>query len=167
MVTAPLSSSQIIDVPVTFACITPTCKDLNSVLLALDAKLECEKPDYTTLDFGCVPEADTELGVLQNILDNISCTTPTSTVVPDAPLTGITYCSTDHWNCGAPDACLTVTNPQNPGVITLKILLQAMINREVALGNTVLSLCSRISALEATVAAQQLTITTIQTSCCG
>ncbi len=167
MVTAPLSSNQITDVPVTFTCITPTCKDLNSVLLAIDAKLECEKPDYTTLDFGCVPESGTELGTLQNILNNISCSSPSSGTVPDTTLTGITLCSTDHWGCGSPDACLTVPNVQNPGVITVKTLLQALINREVAMGVAIQGLCTRITDLEATVATQQLTITTIQTSCCG
>jgi hypothetical protein len=167
MITDPISSSQVVDVPVTFSCIQPTCKNLNSVLLAIDSKLDCDPPDFTTLDFGCVPEADNLKGVLQNILNEITCTTPTTNPVPDTTITGLTTCSTDHWNCGAPDACLTITNTQDPGNITLKVVLQALINREVALGNTILQLCGRITTLEETVAAQQLTITTIQTSCCA
>ena len=168
MITAPISSNQITNVPIEFTCIEPECKTLNAVLTAIDEKL-CEAgPDYMTLDFtDCIAESDTQLGVLQNIIDAVSCITPSSTVVGDAPITGLTFCSSDSWDCDENDACLTVTNACDPGVITVKVVLQALINRDVAQGNVIKDLCDRLTDLEATVAAQQLTIASIQSSCCA
>lgn len=166
-----ISSNQVISVPISFNCITPSCKNLNGVLQAIDAKL-CEASDltldYNQLDFGCVQESDNLQDLIQSILDNISCSSPGgSTSVQDATLTGITACSTDSWSCSRPDACFDLTNDLDPGNLTVKLMFQKLINRNVAYGNVITNLCTRISALEADIATLQLTVSQIQESCCA
>lgn len=167
-----ISSNQVISVPITFECITPSCKNLNGVLQAIDAKL-CEQSDlelnYNSLSSNCVNSADNLQDLLQNIIGAISCSGSGSepTPVPDATISGLTACSTDGWSCSRPDACFQFTNEIDPGNVTLKIVLQALIDRNVAYGNVITNLCSKISTLEADVAALQLTVSQIQESCCA
>ena len=167
-----ISSNQVISVPITFECITPDCKNLNGVLKAIDSKL-CEQADlelnYNNLSSACVDSADNLQDLLQNIIGAIPCPRGEggSTPVPDTTINGLMACATDGWSCSRPDACFNFTNECDPGNVTLKIVLQALIDRNVAYGNVITNLCARISTLEADVAALQLTVSQIQESCCA
>lgn len=169
----PISANQVVSVVLEdWACLDVPCPTLPNVLQALVTKV-CDEPDFTTLNFGCVTPATTLLGTLQNALtaiDGIGCAPGGGAPVTDATdldVTGITACSSDSWNCENADACFDLTNACDPGEVTVGLLLQKLIDRNVAYGNVIKDLCDRITDLENTVATQQLAITTIQTSCCS
>lgn len=147
------------------------CKTLDAGLQAIVDNI-CATPDFTTLEFGCVTPSTTLLGTLQNSLtaiNTIGCEAGGGTPITDATdldVAGITACSSDSWSCASEDACFDLTNACDPGEVTVGLLFQKLIDRNVAYGNVIKTLCDRLSDLEDLVAAQQLAITTIQTSCC-
>lgn len=165
-----VSASQVVDVrPASWGCLQVPCADLNSVINAIVAKI-CEgEQDYSTLDFGCVVPGDTLSEVLQHMLDAIQCDGGgggNPPVVQDATLTGLTPCTSDNWNCSENDSCLTFDNPCNPGEVTVKLVLQALVNRLVAYGTVIKSQCAQISDLQTQINTLSLIVTNIQTSCC-
>ena len=170
-VTNPISSNQVISVPIDWKCLEVPCPTLTLGLQAIVDKI-CDEPDYTTLDFGCVTPSETHLGTLQSILtaiDEIGCgahNLNTLTDATDLNVTGLTACSTDSWECNRADACFDFTNACDPGEITVGLVFQKLIDRNVAYGNMLKILCDRVTELEEIVADQQLAITNIQTSCC-
>jgi len=174
MTNNPISSNQVIDVPVTLNCLTPSCKTLNAVIQAVDTEV-CNlksSTDVSGLAFGgCVAPADSVADVLQSIINALPCSTtvpgnPTFDAdVANAVLTGLLACSSDHWNCAAQDGCIDLTNQCDPGVVTVQLAIQALINRVVALGTTIKSQCDRIDDLETNIATMQLQITQLQTCC--
>lgn len=174
MITNPISAKQVVDVDVDMKCLPAlTCKTLPNVLQSIIDKTCEATPDFSTLDFKCVEPSTELLGTLQGIIDKLPCDesnpSPGDPDNPDASgyeLTGLTTCSSDNWTCSESDACLEFTNPCTPGVITVKVVLQALIDREVAYGNVIKNLCSQIQAMQTQINTMQLQITTIQTSCC-
>jgi hypothetical protein len=170
MVTNPISANQIVSVDIDYKCLDVTCKDLPHVLQAIVDKV-CDEPDFTTLDFGCVTPATTLLGTLQNTLtavDTIGCGAGGGAPVTNATtltVAGITACSSEIWGCDS-SSCFDLTNACDPGEITVGLLFQKLINRNVAYANTIKSLCTRLEDAENAIAALQLSVTTIQTSCC-
>jgi hypothetical protein len=171
VVTNPISADQVLSVNIDWKCLEVPCPNLKNGMQAIVDHI-CDTPDFTTLDFGCVTASDSLLGTLQSTLDainGIGCAPLDGSTVIDATdllLAGLTTCSSDSWTCDSVDACLDFTNDCDPGVITVGLVSQKLIDRSVAYGNVIKDLCDRISDLEALVAAQQLTITTIQSSCC-
>lgn len=174
MVTNPLSANQIVDVPVDLKCLTVNCPTLPNVLQAIiDNACETEE-GLDGLDLRCVVSADRSLqNVLQGIINALDCSGgggggggSTSTDVSLSQITGLNNCTTDNWDCSSANACFTLTDPCNPGTITLRFLIQMLIDRNVAYGNTIKTLCARVSTLESQIATIQTQITTIQTSCC-
>lgn len=171
LITNPISANQVVDVPIDMGCIgSVPCKNLPNVLQAITDKI-CQGLDVSDLEFGdCVTPGSTVPEVLQNIITSITCADggepgcdcPTNDIV----LTGLTECSTDSWTCAQPDACFTLTNTCDPGVITLQVVLQALLDRNVAYGNVIKNQCAQISTLQSQVAALQLAVSNIQSSCC-
>jgi hypothetical protein len=169
MITNPISANQVIDVAIDDKCLDITCKTLPNVLQAIVDKICEDEADYSTLDFGCVESASSLTGVLQNILNAITCDEGGSggqTTPNNLEITGLTPCTTDNWNCSNTDACFDLGNVCDPGVVTVKLALQKLINRNVAYGNVIKSLCSQISDLQQQINVINLTVTNIQTSCC-
>jgi hypothetical protein len=165
-----VSASQVIDVrPTSWGCLNVPCTDLNSAINAIVAKL-CEgEQDYSSLDFGCVVPGETLSEVLQNILNEIQCGDGgggNPPVVQNATVTGLTPCTSDNWNCAEVDSCLTFDNPCNPGEVTVKLVLQALINRLVAYGTVIKSQCAQLSSLQTQINTLSLVVTNIQSSCC-
>lgn len=169
MNTAPIPASSVISLEVDWKCLEPTCDNLNDGLQVLVDKV-CEPgPDFTRLVFGECVEADNDIvGILQSIIDAIQCNASTPvTSANDLLLTGLTTCSTDSWNCASEDACLTLTNACEPGVITAQVVFQALIDRIVAQGNTIKSLCTRVTTAESAITTLQAQVALIQSTCCA
>lgn len=170
MITSPISANQVVDVNIDFKCLEVTCKNLPNTLQALVDKVCEDGPDYTALEYGnCVEPGETLTEVLQNIITAIPCVegdvvTPS---IAEQEIEGLTTCSTDGWNCGAADACLTFTNDCDPGNITLEVVLQTLINRMVAMGNVIKTQCTAISTLQSQVATLNAQVATIQSTCCS
>ena len=170
MLTSPISANQVIGLNLNWNCITaPACNDLPSALQKLIDKYCVEGPDYSTLNFECSVLPNNILGVLQTILDEISCTSapPTITNANGLLLTGLLTCQSDSWNCNSDDGCFTLTNACEPDEITVKIVLQTLMNRMVAYGNMILVQCDEINALQTQIAALTIQVNMIQASCCG
>lgn len=169
-VTSPISSNQVVSVAIDLKCLDVPCPTLNNVLQAIVDKT-CEETDFTSIDYGCATPATTLTGALQsafNAIDGIGCD-PNGTPATDASeltVGGIQTCSSDSWDCSSRDACFDLTNPCSPGDVTVALLFQKLIDRNVAYGNVIKSLCDRISELEQNVADLQLAVATIQSSCC-
>lgn len=173
MVTNPISANQVTSVQLNdWKCLDVPCKTLPNTLQAIVDKV-CDTPDFTTLDFGCVESSTTLLGTLQNTLGTINSLVcedsgaPTETNGSTLLVDRITACSSDNWSCAEPDACFDLTNSCDPGLITVGLLFQKLIDRNVAYGNVIKSLCTKISDLEAVVAAQQVAINLVQVNCCS
>ena len=169
MNTAPIPASSVISLDVDWKCLDPTCDNLNAGLQALVDKVCAAGPDFTQLEFnGCVVPATDILGVLQHLIDATTCASDEPvTSANNLILTGLTTCSTDSWNCSSAEACLDLTNACEPGVITAQIVFQALINRIVAQGNTIKSLCTRVTTAESAIATLQAQVALIQSTCCA
>lgn len=172
-ITQPIPGNQIVDVSLSandWACLTaPNCPNLpNTLKLLITEICSLKNPGFDQLDFGCVDSADTLVGILQNILNNITCeqTPPADDNVNDKVLTGLTECSSDGWDCDATDACFSISNECNPGVLTVKVVIQALIDRIVAQGNMIKSLCSRLTTAESDISTLQSQVTTLMATCC-
>lgn len=169
----PISANQVISVVLEdWACLDVPCPTLPNTLQAIVTKL-CDEPDWTAIDYGCADTATTLQGAVQSAFDainDIGCAPGGGAPVTDATdldVTGITACSSDSWSCENADACFDLTNACDPGEVTVGLLFQILIDRNVAYGNVIKDLCNRITDLENTVAAQQLAITVIQSNCCS
>ena len=171
MLTDPISANSVIGLNLNWGCITPapTCNDLPSALQKLIDTYCADGPDYSGLDFGCVTPADNLLGVLQNVLNEISCDAPTTPMsnANDLLLTGLLTCQSDTWSCNSDDSCIPITNLCEPGDITVKLAIQTLMNRLVAYGNVIKSQCASIDTLQTQVAALTIQVNMIQSSCCG
>ena len=169
MITSPISANAVTDVPVDMKCLTVDCQTLPKVIQVLIDEICDLKVDYRALDYGdCVASATDLMDVLQNIINAIPCDTGSTAVTEanDLLLTGLTTCSSDGWDCREVDACFEFTNTCDPGIITVEVVIQALIDRNVAYGNTITLLCNRISVLESQVTTLQAQVTLVQTTCC-
>ncbi len=172
MVTSPISGNQVILGQIDWKCLQVRCASPSATdgVQALVDKV-CGEPDFTTIDYGCADTADNLLGALQSAftaIDTIGCAAGGGTLVTNATdltVTGITACSSEIWGCESP-VCFDLTNACDPGVITVGLLFQKIIDRNVAYANTIKSLCNRLEDAENAIAALQLSVTTIQTTCC-
>lgn len=171
----PISANQVVDVAIDKKCLPITCFNLPNVLQALVDKVCAEGPDYTDLDLKCTrPTTLTLIDILQGIIDELPCD-PIVPPVPGSPgypnatgyqVNNITNCTTDNWDCGSLNACFNLTDPCNPTVLTVGHLFQILIDRNVAYGNVIKTLCTQIASLQSQVNTIQLTVNTIQTTCC-
>ena len=167
----PISSNQVVSVAIDLKCLDVPCPTLNNVLQAVVDKV-CDETDFDAIDYGCASPATTLTGALQSAFTAISaigCAPGGGTPVTDGSdllVEGIQACSSDGWDCSSRDACFDLTNSCSPGDVTVALLFQKLIDRNVAYGNTIKGLCDRISELEQNVADLQLSVATIQSSCC-
>jgi hypothetical protein len=165
----PISANSVIDLPVDFKCITaPDCPTLVNGVQAIIDHICAEQPEWGEFDFGCVTPGATQEEVIQNMLDAITCG---DAPVPDndaslMEVNGLAACSSDNWDCSQPDACFDLTDACSPAQPTVQSVLQALIDRNVAYGNVIKSLCGQIAQLQTDLAAIQMQVTTLQTSCC-
>ncbi len=170
MVNTPISANQVIDVPIELNCLEVPCKTLPNVLQAIVDKLCVAAPDLSTLDFRCVVPTTAPvdlLGVLQGIINVLPCDVdPVPPTSNDGVITGLTGCTPDSWDCSDADACISLANVCNPGVVTVSVVLQALLNRNVSYGNAIKLLCAQVAALQSQISTLQLQVTTIQTTCC-
>lgn len=162
MVSNPISSNQVVDVPIDLGCLNVECKDLNSILGAIVDKI-CNPIDLSSLNFDCLDEVDNQLDLYQQIIDKV-CEAPVSPGITFTPGV-LEYCSTDSWVCGD-DPCLTVENSCDPGNITLENVLQALISRQQALSVQVSSICDQITTINNQISALESRVTTLENTCC-
>lgn len=170
MITAPISANNVTDVPVDMKCLTVDCQTLPKVIQVLIDEICDLKVDYRALDYGeCVESATDLMDVLQNIINAIPCDSDSTPITEanDLLLTGLTTCSSDGWSCDEADACFEFANSCDPGIITVEVVTQALIDRGVAYGNTIKLLCDRVALLESQVATLQAQITIVQSTCCS
>lgn len=168
LITNPISANQIADVAIDLKCVGPiSCPTLPNVLQAMVDKI-CEVQDFSSLDFGaCVGSGTTLLEILQAIIDAQQCGICDDNGSGSSDvITGLLECSSDNWSCAEANSCFTLTNPCAPGTITVKNVLQALLNRNVAYGNLLKIHCDQINTLQNQVATLELTVRGIQSSCC-
>ena len=173
MTSTPISANQVIDVPVDPKCLTVPCMTLPNVIQAIIDKLCLASPDFGALDFRCVEPGTNLLEVLQGIINQLPCPTEepgpvvlTTGNVTNGVLTNLSGCTPDSWDCSDANACFTLTNPCNPGTLTVGSVIQALLDRNVSYGNAIKLLCGQVTALQSQISSLQLQVTQIQTSCC-
>lgn len=162
MVSNPISSNQIVDVPINIGCLDVTCKDLNTILEAIIAKV-CEPIDFSELNFGCLDEVDNQVDLYQQLIDKVCEVTVDQGITFNPEL--LEYCATDSWICGE-EACLIVENNCDPGNITLENVLQAIISRQQTITEKLTEICGRLDSLEGQYTSLNNRITQIENTCC-
>lgn len=162
MVTNPISSNQVVDVPIDLGCLEVECKDLNSILEAIITKV-CTPIDLSSLDFECLDEVDNQLDLYQQIITKICEETVTTGITFDPGV--LEYCSTDSWACGD-NPCLVVENSCDPGNITLENVLQAVISRQQSLSTLLSDICNDISSINNAISALDVRVTQLENTCC-
>lgn len=162
MVSNPISSNQVVDVPIELGCLDVSCNDLNTILGAIIDKV-CNPIDFSGLDFGCLDVVDNQVDLYQQIIDKI-CEVTVDVGITFTP-ESLEYCATDTWQCGE-DPCLTVENSCDPGNITLENVLQAIISRQQTITEKLTEFCDRLDTLEAQVSSLDIRVTQIENSCC-
>lgn len=140
------------------ACLELKCLDLQSVIPTIISRI-CSS-DLQGLDFDCLTPASTVTELYQLLINQV-CSLQSQTFV--VPVYDLEYCKTSTWACGD-SACLVL--PASPDGPTNEDIMQTMVTRIVDLSTIVSDLCARLTAAEATIAAQQTLITDLQTNCC-
>lgn len=167
-ITNPISANQVVDVDLDFKCLTsPLCPTLPTVLQLVIDEL-CKPEDLTGLDFKCLGTSLTQMALNQSLINKVCETAPgsvgssTSFVCPT-----LTYCTSDNWDCDNRDTCIYVINPCNPSETTMCDVVQALLNRNVALSNVARDLCSRLTQAELDINTLKAQVVQIQTTCCN
>lgn len=152
----PIPAKKVVEVLENNRCLDIQCNDLPTVMQAVvDQLCNLEVP---TLDFGCLEPVAT-VPELYQLLLTTACQT---TVTPVQTEPTYQYCSTDGWSCGD-TACLEPSNPCNP--ISQADVIQALINRSNGYANVINTLCTRVTALEATVISLQNQLNSLKECC--
>lgn len=162
MVSNPISSNQVVDVPIDLGCLSVTCTDLNSILSAIIDKV-CNPIDLSVLTFGCLDEVDNQIDLYQQLIDKV-CEVTVDVGITFSP-ESLEFCASDTWLCGE-NPCLVVENACDPGNITLENVLQAIISRQQTLTEKLTEVCERLDTLEAQVSSLDIRVTQIENTCC-
>lgn len=159
-VTNPIPAKQIVNVNITWDCLTPpTCTTLEHSLQTIVDAI-CELHNFDSLDLGCLTLEEVTLHNILQELINKACTLSetNSETVTEAPW-DLSYCHYDNWSCDN-QGCIEVescnTSPTNEEII------QSLISRLNAATRQISLLCDKVEELETDIEELKLT----QQNCC-